>query len=837
LLKLEKWPAWIIGCSNPGCCIIGCMFEGLSSSEVNERVSKGLVNKALNHTSRSYWQILRENVFTFINNALFLLGFVLILLGRTSDALVSVGVILINTLVSVVQEIRAKHTLDKIALLTRPTAMVKRDGQLVQLDPSQVVQDDVLYVQPGDQVLVDGPFLGDGQIEMDESLLTGESDPVRKKVGDLLYSGSFVVSGSGYYQAQKVGGESTANQLLASARAYRKVLTPLQQQIGLVIRVLLLVALYLEFLLAMNMLINKIPFVESVKMSVIIIGMVPNGLFLAISLSYALGAVRIAGKGALLQQSNAVESLSNVDVLCLDKTGTLTANRILLNTLFPLGITEEELRQKLGDFTASGSSRNATAQAILNNCPGQPQTASSEAPFSSARKWSGLVLAGGTYILGAPEIVRPALSLDPVASTLLDAQLKDWVAKGLRVVLFAYHPDPVSFEGDEHNLRLPENLIPLGLISFSDELRPEARQTLEEFAKSGVQVKVISGDNPHTVAALAVQAGLSKELKAVSGLDLAQMSPAEFSQAAEEASVFGRITPQQKEQLVLALRERGHYVAMIGDGVNDVLSLKRAQLGIAMQSGSQAARSVADIILMKDSFGVLPQAVSEGQRILNGMQDILKLYLARILAVALLVLSCGIIGGFPFSPKQSSLVAFFSVGLPSLALAVWARPSGRTRLNLIRFLVRFSLPAGLSVSVAGLVVYVAFLVIGFGPLGPGLRNGLITSTVLAEAQTALTIFSMSCSLFLIVFVEPPVKFFVGADRLAGDWRPTFLAGGLLATLFIIVGSPRLSAFFDLAPLQAYEYAILTLAVLLWLFALRWVWRHRWLERFLSADLG
>jgi cation-transporting P-type ATPase E len=813
-------------------------LRGLSVSEVLERRTKGLGNNVKIKTSRSYFEILRENVFTFINNILFVLGAALILLGRTSDAVVSVGIILINVVVSVVQEIRAKRMLDRIALLTRPQATSIRDGKEQTLDPSEIVVGDVLSLHPGDQIVVDGE-VKEGTIEVDESLLTGESDLIPKTPGDQVLSGSFCVTGAAYYEACKVGNESFANKLTSQARAFRRVLTPIQQQINLVIRILLIIAVYFEFILLIDTLITHVSLVDSVKVSVVVAGLVPNGLFVAIALSYALGAVRIAGKGALVQQSNAVESLSNVNLLCLDKTGTLTANQIRFDSLFALETSEEELRRLLGDFTASGASGNRTSEAIAAACPGSHRTAVEEVPFSSERKWSALSFNDtdrkGSFVLGALEML--ATSLQP--GSHFEDQAKTWAEQGLRVLLFAYRREVLPLYDNERHPVLPENLIPLGLISLSDVLRPEVNKTLAAFAGTGVKLKIISGDNPQTVAALARQAGMGPELVTISGLQLDEMNPAEFAEAAENSTIFGRIAPHQKEQLIQALRNHGHYVAMIGDGVNDVLSLKQANLGIAMQSGSQAARSVADIVLLGDSFACLPFAVQEGQRIINGMQDILRLFLSRTFYVTLIILSTSILGGFPFSPKQSSVLALLVVGLPTLLLAAWARPGPGPKGSPERRMLHFVLPASLTMSVFGLMVFAGFLLFGIQEYlvtHPLLDAQDVLGIVLPAAQTALVSFSILSGLLLLVFVEPPTHFWAGGDEFSGDRRPAFLALGLMVGYVVFLAMPSLRSFFDFAPISIFGHLVIAAAAVVWMFVIRWTWRSKLVERFFSLDL-
>jgi cation-transporting ATPase E len=438
-------------------------------------------------------------------------------------------------------------------------------------------------------------------------------------------------------------------------------------------------------------------------------------------------------------------------------------------------------------------------------------------------------------VLGSPEILQSALTDAADTSSPLGrsitTQVQTWAEKGLRVLLLAQRPDSLSLHDKSGQPVLPKGLIPLGLVCLSDELRPEASQTLEAFQKAGVKLKIISGDNPVTVASLAKQAGLSKEARLISGLDLDKMDSSQFSAAAETYTVFGRITPQQKEHLVQSLRSRGHYVAMIGDGVNDVLSLKQANLGIAMQSGSQAARGVADIILLEDSFAALPHAVQEGQRIIIGMQDILKLFLSRVLYVTLLILSVGSMEGFPFEPKNISILTFLTVGIPSFFLAAWARPAVVRRVNLTRRLMHFILPAGLTISLFGLGVYL------FHFIPPYQASHNLDNTAWGIPQTATTAFTLLCGLMLIIFVEPPIKYLAGGDRLSGDWRPTILAIFSMVLYIVVLLSPWLRRFFELEPLSWWDYLLIGGLAAVWAFLLRWIWRGQVLERFLDTDFG
>jgi len=817
---------------------------GLTAQEAADRRARGQGNTLPPATNRTYIQIVRDNVFNFINVAIFLLGAALVAVGRPLDALLSVGIIFVNIIVSLVQEVRAKRILDRVALLTRPKATVVRGNVDQEVAPDEVVVGDILRLGLGDQIIVDG-VLRFGALAIDESQLTGESDLIAKKPGDPLYSGSFCVSGGGYYEATAVGEQSMANKMTISARAYRRVLTPLQTQINLAVRLILFVVLYLQVLLVANSVINAVPLPEGVERATVIVSLVPNGLFLSIAIAYALAAVRIVSFGALIQQSNAVESLSNVDVLCLDKTGTLTTNQLHCDQVISLQGASVELEKVLGTLVASTTTGNKTSEAIAAAYNFPPQRIVAEVPFSSARKWSAVAFDDrlrGVYALGAPEFLRPYLA-DAAAEDApiwqqIVAQSQGLIGQGLRVLLVAYHPDPTRLHDDGDASVLPDGMTALGLVSLSDELRAEAREVLASFAENGVRPKIISGDNPETVAALARQAGLDHGIKLYSGLDLEAMSDAAFEQAAVDGDIFGRITPEQKERLVDALRRRGHYVAMIGDGVNDVLSLKKANLGIAMHSGAQATRGVADIVLINDSFAALAPTVAEGQRIVNGMQDILKLFMTRIMTMMLLIISAWSIGVFPINVRQGSLVTLLTVGIPVILLAIWAQPGHRYHQTLVRRLLHFVLPASILASLIGLGVFYTPLVFQLTPdvQALGAEDFLrVFADIIRRNQSGLSAYLILVGLLLLPFVEPPTAWWVGADRLSGDWRPTWLALGLGVLFLVIVATP-MRDFFDLAPLDLSHSVLIVLAALLWLFLVRVTWRRRLLERFFGVDL-
>ncbi len=593
----------------------------------------------------------------------------------------------------------------------------------------------------------------------------------------------------------------------------------------------------------------------------VITGSVSAGLLTLITLNYSWGAVRIGQQGGLVQQINAIESLSNVTVLCTDKTGTLTANKIKYHDVYPVGIGKQSLEQQLADFAASAGSTNKTSEAIIDGLPGTKRTVTDEVPFSSARKWSALAFDDGgvdgraamkgAYVLGALEMLQDRFTINDAALN----QLHQWSDQGLRVLVFAHGSDATTLHDADDEPVLPA-LTLLGVIGFSDELRPHLQETIGAFTENGVRLKVISGDNPQTVAALAKQAGLPGDLQAISGPELAEMTEGEFAQTAAEATVFGRITPQQKEALVDALRGQGEYVAMMGDGVNDVLSLKKANMGVAMESGSTATRSVAAMILLGDSFEAMPQAFTEGQRIVNSIQDILKLFMATVFALLLLIIGISFLQiGFPFTTLQSTLLSFFARGAPPLILAVVAT-AGRQRGTLYTNIMHFTLPAAFLIFFFGLLIYIGVFFIIWNnladvtidqqtliELGRNINRDFSnlspqefkSRATVFSAQTALTTFFVLAGVMLMVFAAPPIKWLAGGAPYKDTWLPTIAAVVLIVAYGILLTLPRLRLFFDLVALPTAINIGIVVVTVIWILVQRAVWRSNLFERFLDIE--
>ncbi|MCC7022929.1 MAG: HAD-IC family P-type ATPase [Thermomicrobiales bacterium] len=809
-------------------------LAGLSEAEARSRLASEGGNAVPNAGGRSWWDIARRNLFTFINVTLLIVGVVLIAMGLPRDALLASGLAVINGIVGVVQEARAKRRLDQIALLNRTQATVVRDGVERAIDPEAIVRGDVLRIGAGDQVFADGVVIGDSAMEMDESLLTGESDPVRKRAGDTIASGSFCISGSGWYQAEEVGAKSTAAKMTAGARAYRVPLTPLQTQVNLVVRLLLVIASFFLVTIVLGSLIWGYPAEETILAAAVVLGIVPSGLFLMIVVTYSMGAVRLANQDALVQGTNAVESLSNVNVFCMDKTGTLTANRMLLAEVRPIGLPEEEVRAMLGSFARSTSGGTKTSEALADANPGEARPIVAEVPFASAYKWSAVSADvdgfRGIFAMGAPEFLGPQLETEgPLEPP------EGWAEQGMRTLLFAHGPHPAPFGEANGVPTLPPGVKPAAWLGFTDELRPHVDKALQGFRDAGITLKVISGDNPETVAALARQAGLSGDVRLVSGLDLEKMGESEFLEAAEQATVFGRVTPEQKQRLVEALRGRGHYVAMTGDGVNDVLSLKQANLGIAMQSGSQATRDAADIVLLRDSFGALPDAFREGQRIRRSLCRILELFLSRVFAVALLILGVLIVqAGFPLSPGQISLLTLLTVGIPTFGIALWTRPGPPPR-SLPRRLLQFVLPASMLLGFAAFAVYLGMYVLYDLALPPTGEGGVAAATSLPArdfvSREAATHVLVLGGLLLVLFASPPGPWFAVVEEMDGERRPAYLALAMAPLYAAIMATPMLRGFFGMRGIDGTAFGIVAIVVLVWMYVLRWVWATQAFDRF------
>ena len=819
--------------------------EGLSSAEAETRRRRGAGNVSVTGSSRSYTRILRTNVFNFYNSILFAIGAALLSLGRYSDALVSVGLGVLNAGISAAQEIRAKRQLDQLQLLARGTVVVVRDGVDVEVVPEAVVRGDVVHVRPGDQVVVDGPVL-DGRLEVDESLLTGESDALVKPPGEDLLSGSYCMGGDGHQLARDVGSDSYANRLTADARRITTDTTPLQRRIEFVVRLVMALVVLMSGAILLQAALEGFSVLRVVQTSAVLSGLVPYGLFFLIALSYTVGAVTSSRRGALVQRVNAVESVSNVDVVCTDKTGTLTSGRLTLDEVLPVGAhASAEVARALGSMARSTSAPNLTSTALAAALPGQERSVREEVPFSSSLRWSAVRADGDLWVLGAPEALAPALH-----DVDLAAAITGRTTRGLRVLLFARATDPDARLRDAEDRPALPPLELLALVALADELRPDVAETIARMTAEGVSLKVLSGDDPGTVAALAARAGIP-DAAPVHGGDLESLPDPELDRVVARTTVFGRIAPDQKERIVASLRRQGHYVAMVGDGVNDARALKAAQVGVAMRSGSAVTRDVADIVLTDDSFGALLPARLLGRRIINGIATSTQVFLARVATQGLVILTVTMLGlGFPYSPTQVGLT-LFTVGLPTLFLTAWARPSAPDR-HLLATLGRFVIPAGLVTAACGVGVYAYLYTIvsegfatdrtpaevisafeGYTGLTYGVDADFPEAAATLGAQTGLSTFVSIAAILLILFLEPPARLFASWTPPSPDKRPAVLVAILLAAVLGVLVTPVLSDYFGLTGAARPVYEAVLPALVMWFVLLSAVYRLRLLDRALG----
>ncbi len=673
---------------------------GLSGAEVAERVGRGLTNTVPSAPTRTVGQIVRGNVFTPINLVVAILAALVIVAGSPKDALFG-GVIVANSVIGIVQELRAKGVLDQLRVVNAPRAQVVRDGQVVELQVHELVLDDVVELRAGAQVVADGIVLTHDNLEIDESLLTGEADPVVKADGDGTLSGSAVVAGTGRMVVTKVGAENYAVKLAEEARRFTLVNSPLRNDVNRIVSWVGYLIIPVGLLLASSQFLRRNEGWQKSIISTVagLIGMVPEGLVLLTSVAFAVGVVRLARQRCLVQELPAIEVLARVDVLCVDKTGTITEGSLDLADVQPLdGADRATVDASLAALAQLDPDPNATARA-LQHAYREPSTwtMTGRVPFSSARKWSGMTFADhGSWILGAPENV-----LTVAYTGALRADVETHAASGQRVLVLA-SADGTFVDGAD--AALPA-VSPVALVLLEDIVRAEAPATLKYFADQGVAVKVISGDNNVTVGAVARRAGLAGWENNVDATTLPAEDSEELADAVEHSTVFGRVTPHQKRAMVKALQRRGHTVAMTGDGVNDVLALKDADCGVAMASGSEATRGVAQLVLMDSNFAAMPKVVAEGRRVINNIERVASLFLAKTVYSVILSILTGVFAlAYPLRPIHLSILSWFTIGVPAFFLALESNDQ-RVSAGFLRRVLGKSVPAGLVIATVTMSVF------------------------------------------------------------------------------------------------------------------------------------
>lgn len=675
--------------------------QGLSSEQVAQRVRDGLSNADEGIKTKTEKQIILENTFTFFNILNFVLALFVLLVGSFKN-LLFLGVIFSNITIGSFQGIRAKRTIDKLSLISAPKASVLRDGKLQTIPVSGIVMNDVLHLSTGQQICADAIVL-EGEAEVNESLITGESDPVLKRASDELLSGSFIVSGSCYAEVEHVGRENYANRIANGAKYVKRTNSEILHSLDFIVKTLGFTLVPIGILLFCKQFFLLHDTIREAVVSTVaaILGMIPEGLILLTSVVFAVSVLRLSRYKTLVQDLYCTESLARVDVLCLDKTGTITEGTMQVDELHPLtGYTEEDMTAPLKALVQVLTDDNPTYNAVKAYFPGGSDwKAAATVPFSSARKWSGAYFGErGTYVMGAGEFILGE------RFGALREHTEEYAARGERVLLLAHSAKPFL-----ENKVLPDDIEPVGFILISDKIRTEAPQTLRYFAEQGVTLKVISGDNAVTVSNIAQKAGLPHAENYCDATTL--HTDEEIAGAIEQYSVFGRVTPQQKLKFVQALKDHGHTVAMTGDGVNDVLALKEADCSIAMASGSDAARTVSNLVLLDSNFASMPQVVKEGRRSINNLQRSASLFLQKtIYSTVLGVLFIFLSASYPFEPIQLTFISSITIGIPSFILALEPnneRISGSFLANVLKK----SFPSALT-----MILGVLFLTLFKGPL-------------------------------------------------------------------------------------------------------------------------
>lgn len=773
--------------------------QGLSSATAAKRLRE--LGPPPETSSRSVSSIVAGNVFTLFNA---IIGgfFVLILsLGLFADAVFGL-IAIVNSYIGIRQELKAKRTLDELAVLVAPHAKVLRDGATLELLAEEIVPGDVVQIAPGDQLVADGEVTDSRGMTVDESLLTGEADGVRKRPGDRVLSGSFCISGSGSYVVDAVREESYAGRLAGEARAFRHPPSPLQHEVNRVIVACTYTMLPLAALLLLTFQLRSVDLVEAAQTATAgLITLIPEGLVLLMSVTFAVAAVRLARNNTLVQQMSATESLAAVDTICVDKTGTLTDGELrLLGTVVADGLDAAPAHTALARFAASAGDRNRTLEAIAERFPGEAGRVTGEVPFSSEWKWSGLRIGSTSYVLGAPDVLGEAgaLELPPGLARKLDEE----TAAGRRVVAFSETSEPLPANPAE---QAPPRLQPVALVVLEETLRPDAAETVAFMREANVDLKLISGDARATVTAVANAVGVPRDAGVIEGHDLPE-DPEGLAEAAQRNTVFCRIKPEQKRDLVGALAASGRYAAMIGDGVNDVPALKQARMAVAMGSGAQVTKGVADVVLLEDEFKRLPQAVAEGRRIARNIHRLGRLYLTKTVYAATLILLVAVPGfAFPFLPRHLTLAAFLTIGIPSFVLALAPSDGPLYRGRLLRALGAFAVPAGVATALGSIVSFFLVDTVFGGSLEAGRTAATTTLIVLGLC-------------FVLLLERGP-----GREHIAIQSYMLAMVAGLGALFALILAAAPVRDFFEMTLLGPTQWFVsllcaavgLTIASLLW----------------------
>jgi cation-transporting P-type ATPase E len=787
-------------------------LQGLSGAEAAARLRK--LGPPPETSSRSVSSIVAGNVFTLFN-AIIAVFFVLDLaLGLYADSLFGL-IAVVNSYIGIRQELKAKATLDQLAVLVAPHARVRRDGELLELSASEVAVGDVVQVEPGDQLVADGEVLAARGMALDESMLTGEAEGVVREPGERVLSGSFCTSGSGHYVVDAIREQSYAGQLAGEAKAFRHPPSPLQDEVNRVIVACVYVMVPLAAVLLFTLRVRSVSLEEAAQTATAgLVTLIPEGMVLLMSVTFAVAAVRLARKNTLVQQMSATESLAAVDTICVDKTGTLTDGDLrLVGVELAEGVQEAVAQAALGRFAASAGVRNATLETIGEKFTARPARVNAEVPFSSQWKWSGLRIGATTYVLGAPDVLAEAGAL--TLTLPLMRKLEQETAAGRRVVAFGESKEGLP---TDPTAAPPPPITPIALVVLEETLRPDAAETVAFMRAQQVELKLISGDARATVTAVAYAVGVPREAGVIEGAQLPEERE-ELAAVAQRNTIFCRITPEQKKALLAALSESGRFTAMIGDGVNDVPALKRARMAVAMGSGTQVTKGVADIVLLKDEFARLPEAIGEGRRIARNIHRLGRLYLTKTVYAAALILLVAVPGfAFPFLPRHLTLAAFLTIGIPSFVLALAPSDGPLYRGNLIRALAAFAVPAGLATALGSILSFFLVDTVFGGTLEAGRT----------AATTTLIVLGLS---FVLLLERGP-----GREHIAIQSYMLALIAGLGALFALGLAAAPVRDFFQMVLLSATQWFLALLSAAIGLTIASLLWRLPQIER-LEAPEG
>ncbi len=769
---------------------------GLTDEQVKSRIDAGLTNNYNTNTTKSYRQIFKDNLFTFFN-VLNLIFTVLIIMTGYIKELVFLLVVVGNLAIGIAQEIATKKALDKLSVIVAAKVDVVRGGREFRINVAELVLDDIMQMKPGDQVCADGIIL-EGTVEVNESLITGESDVIVKSAGDFLYSGSFIVSGNAYTRVERVGMENYANKISYDAKASKKRTSELRTALNRILKVISIIIVPIGLLLFLKQgLVVGLPVADNtVKTVGALIGMIPEGLILLTSVALATSAIILATRRTLVQDLYCIETLARVDVLCLDKTGTITEGRMHVEEVVSL-TQAENIDEILANMAGALQDDNATFHAVVEKFGKRfDHEVRTIVPFSSARKYSGVSFAQeGTYFLGAFEFIFP--------NGYEQIDTEQYAQEGKRVLVLAH-----SEKMDVIDNQVPEGMKPLALLLISDKIREDAAETLAYFEKQKVQLKIISGDSPVTVSAVAKRAGM-KDYEAVDATTL--KTPHDIENAAKKYHVFGRVTPAQKKELIAALKKQGHTVAMTGDGVNDVLALKESDCSIAMASGSDAAKNIANLVLLDSNFATMPGIVNEGRKVINNIERVATLFITKTVYAVLLALATVIFldSSYPFTPLQLTLISFVTIGFPAFFLALepnFAPIKKRFLLNILKK----SLPGGLSVIIGIIVVNILSGIFNYMP---------------AAVATMCMLLATAAGMWVVAKVSIP---FTAARKV--------ILGSAIGLFFLCL--IFLHQFFDIAPISLPQAVVVCVITAVMPFMMRLVEKgvEKWADKILSKKL-